>query len=140
MEQAWAIKRMISTLKKDPDIPSECLEHIQYALELMWQVGWEHRNKELGQHHLKPIKQLDRDGHIVQVYPSLKDAAIVVGYIYKSLQRAVRRGSYTHYRQYKWEYVEKLVEGIGEIEQQDGLLNTEVISNSKVNILPRSHP
>lgn len=117
MEQTWAVKRMIATLKKDSDIPFECLEHIQYALELMWQVGWDHRNKELGQHHLKPIKQLDREGNIIQVYPSLKDAAKVVGYLYGSLEKAVRRGHYTHYGQYKWEYVGQSVEGVREVEQ-----------------------
>ncbi len=88
-----------------PPLSEEQLAEIEKLLPLMWQAGWEVRARELGSRNLKAVRQLDRDGRVLQTYPSIKDAAKATGYLYDTLQRAIDRGALTHRGRYYWEKI-----------------------------------
>ena len=88
-----------------PPLSEDQLIEIEKLLPLIWQAGWEVRARELGSRNLKAVRQLDRDGKVIQTYPSIKDAAQAVGYLYNTLQLAVQRGRATHRGRYYWEKI-----------------------------------
>jgi len=88
-----------------PPLSEEQLAEIEKLLPLMWQAGWEVRARELGTRNLKAVRQLDRDGRVLQTYPSIKDAAKATGYLYDTLQRAIDRRALTHRGRYYWEKI-----------------------------------
>jgi hypothetical protein len=106
MDQEKAVKGlMIDFRSVNPYLHTSVYPEVERVLQLMWQVSWEMRGKELGAHHLKPVQQLDRDDNVLETYSSLKEAALVVGYQYNPLETALRRGSLTHRGRFRWKYV-----------------------------------
>lgn len=122
-----------------PLVPEEMKTHVRYLFNLVWMAGWEERARELGGHNLKPVQQLDRYGNVLHTYPSLKDAALDVGYLYDTLQRAINKGSLTHHGRFLWRFIDS-IEGVSKVKKEDGLLNAEVVTNTKIDILPPCDP
>ena len=99
-------KRMSETSKAGWKKPEVQLRQ-QERMKQQWsQPGYkqEFHTKHLGMNG-KPVRQLTMDGVLIKEYVSACAAAEELGYCFGSIAR-VCRGERSHYKGYKWEYVQ----------------------------------
>ena len=139
MDQSAVVEgAMLDFNTRFPLVDEQIKIHVRYLFNLVWMAGCEHRSAELSRHNLKPVQQFDRYGNLLHTYPSLKDAASDNNILYNTLQIAISRGSITHKGRFFWRFLDS-VEGVSEVKQKDGFLNTEVVSKPNIDKLPSSN-
>lgn len=140
MEQERVIKGvMLDFNTRFPLVEEEQKVYIRYLFNLVWVAGWEHRSKVMGGHNPKPVAQYSvKDNTLVEIHLSVAKAAKKTKYGYDALLHRIDKDKTTHRGRFYWRYV-KSVEGVSKVEQENGLLNSEIIPETKVDILPPSH-
>jgi len=147
MERDRAVKMMmLLDIKQNPVVPPECYGIISICLDRMFQVGYEQARSDFS--HQTPIGRYSKDGILLDVYPSIVFAANMYGVTRINIQKVARgkKGSRTA-GGYIWKYVDeatakenmwykKLIEGVGKIEEQNRLLDSEIIPETNVDELP----
>lgn len=140
MDQSAVVEgAMLDFNTRFPLVDEQMKTHVRYLFNLVWMAGWEQRGKELAHNrwreHKYIFQQFDRDGNLIGEYINRKEAEERAGICRTSFWKALNGRVTIHGHTWK----RKLIEGVSEVEQEDGLLNTEVIAKPNIDKLPSSN-
>jgi hypothetical protein len=110
MELHTAVKKMMLSIKLEENIPEECYPYLREYLKQMYSVGFdagrEDKAWELNRHSRKAIIQYNLQGHIVNVFGSLKEAVKRTGFSQEGIIYSMKHESPTRQR-WLWKYADK---------------------------------
>jgi hypothetical protein len=116
-----AINKTTRDLLQFDLIHEDSREDVKFHLRLLWVVAWEQRGKELAMSNCKAIVILDKNKHILNSYPNVKQGVKKEKYsmttVFNSLHNHNKPTSRGHYWYYKDEW-DKLNSSLNEVLHQ----------------------
>jgi hypothetical protein len=108
MNQHIAVQKMMVNIKIISEIPEDCYSELRDYLKQMYVVGYDEARKELCAHNKKRIGQFNKQGHLLNDFASLREAAKKTGFKEPGLYSAVLRGNVTR-QGHLWKYLPILI-------------------------------
>lgn len=94
MEQEKAVQMMIRSIKQAREIPEEYLGFVRHRLTLMFVMGFDERGKSIGKNiskkRRKSVCQLNKEGKLIDTFPTVKIAAKKVGHCSATIYSLVK--------------------------------------------------
>jgi NUMOD1 domain len=105
MEKDTAVNRIVRDMRMGGIICEDCIGEVRKYVDLAWVAGYENgRHIEFG-HGSKRIGQYDKNGNLLNIFGSQKEAARKTGFTANGIYKAMMNGRRTK-QGWTWKYIE----------------------------------